>query len=147
MIQRIQSIFLLLASLAFFSLFSNPMSFATSEVSNANELSPTSTLADGVFNIQDNIGLIILTVLGGVLALGAIFLFKNRPLQMKISNLTILTGLSTIGFLGFLISKETTTFEMGFGLAAPILAILFSALATMFIKKDDKIVKSMDRLR
>ncbi len=146
MIQRIQSIFLLLASLAFFSLFSNPMSFATSEAT-VNATNTSSVLADGIFNIQDNIGLIILTVLGGVLALIAIFLFNNRSLQMKISNFSILVALSTVGFLGFLISKETTTFEMGFGLAAPILAIIFSALATRFIKKDDKVVKSMDRLR
>ena len=122
------------------------MSFATSDVA-SQKINPASTLADGVFNIQDNIGLIILVVLGGILTLGAIFLFKNRSLQIKISNLAILAGLSTIGFLGFLISQETTTFQMGFGLAAPVLAIIFSALATMFIKKDDKIVKSMDRLR
>jgi len=143
MIQRIQSIFLLFASLAFFSLFSNLMSFATSEP----VASATSVLSDGIFNIHDNTGLIFLTVLGGVLALLAIFLFNNRSLQMKISNFTILAGLSTVGFLGFLISKETSTFEIGFGLAAPILAIVFSALATRFIKKDDKVVKSMDRLR
>lgn len=146
MIQRIQSIFLLLASGSFFSLFSNPMSFATSEAT-TNATNTASVLADGIFNIQDDMGLIILTVLGGILTLGAIFLFKNRSLQMKISNLSILVALGTVGFLGFLISKETTTFEMGFGIAAPILAIVFSALATLFIKKDDKIVKSMDRLR
>jgi len=37
--------------------------------------------------------------------------------------------------------------ENYFGLAMPFLAILFAALANRFISKDNKIVKSMDRLR
>jgi len=32
-------------------------------------------------------------------------------------------------------------------LAAPILALVFTALANRFINKDEKLVKSMDRLR
>ena len=76
MIQRIQSVFLLLASISFFLLFA--LDFLTSKEPVAE------LMGDKVFDIQDNIGLTIITALGGIVAFANIFLFNNRKLQVKL---------------------------------------------------------------
>lgn len=144
MIQRIQSIFLFLASASFWGLFGLP--FAKSEASMAG------IFQDQLYNIFDNPILIALTALGGVLALIAIFLFKNRPLQRKLG-----FGIITMGILLIVVSlvlvlqdgqsDAIAAINEQFGLALPIMGIVFAAFANRYIKKDDKLVKSMDRLR
>ena len=74
MIQRIQTIFLLLASGASLGLFGLP--FASGSDTAQNEL-----LADGAFALNDHIGLMAAFAVAGALTLAAIFLFKNRGLQ------------------------------------------------------------------
>jgi hypothetical protein len=151
MIQRIQSIFLLLASGSAFSLFLDPMSLF--EVDNTEGLAASAPLADGIFNIQDHIILIVAVVLSGLLAFGAIFLFKNRTQQMTLSRVSIALGVVIMVLAGGLFYADykaltgATNIEGGFGLLAPILTIIFSVLALRFIGKDEKLVKSMDRLR
>lgn len=145
MIQRIQSIFLFLSSVGFLSLFKLP--FATSDKSIPN------LLGDMVYNVQDHIILIILSILGGVLALAAIFLYKNRDLQLKLSNFTIICSVLLPLVAILLIYNEGTAtnpsanIEDGLGIYASLASLVFAILASRFIKKDDQLVKSMDRLR
>lgn len=144
MIQRIQSLFLLLSSAAFWTEFALP--FATTDVASPGVLS------DLVYNIHDSPVLIGLTVIGGLVTLGAIFLFNNRPLQKRLSYLGIVMAilLPLVAFL--LIYNERTgdalgTINDGLGIYPPIVALVFAILAGRAIGKDDKLVKSMDRLR
>lgn len=145
MIQRIQSIFLLLAGIAFFSLFVFP--FATSTVAIPH------IFDDMVYDITDNMLLIILTVLGGAISLVAIFLYNNRSVQVKLSNLVMVLSILLIILALLLVLNEGTTdrgadtITESAGIGMPILSLIFSALASRFIKKDDHTVKSMDRLR
>lgn len=144
MIQRIQSLFLLLASGAFWTEFALP--FATSDAASPGVLS------DMVYNIHDSPVLLALTVIGGLATLGAIFLFNNRPLQKRLSYLGVVMAilLPLVAFL--LIYNERTgdalgAINDGLGIYPPILALIFAILAGRAIGKDDKLVKSMDRLR
>jgi Domain of unknown function (DUF4293) len=145
MIQRIQSIFLFLSSLSFFGLFKAP--FATSSEAIPNLLS------DMIYNIQDNPILLGLTILGGIVGLGAIFLYNNRSLQLKITNLSIIVSilLPLVAFL--LVYNERTATDKanliddGIGLYLPFVSLILSVLAARYIKKDEAIVQSMDRLR
>lgn len=144
MIQRIQSLFLLLSSVAFWTEFAVP--FATTEVASPG------VLDDMVYNIHDSPVLLALTVIGGLVTLSAIFLFNNRPLQKRLSYLGIVmaTLLPLVAFL--LIYNERTGDALGavndgLGIYPPIVAIIFALLAGRAIGKDDKLVKSMDRLR
>lgn len=143
MIQRIQTIFLLLTAAAFFSLFA--LDFASSNVAT------TGFLADKAFDIQDHIALTALAALGGALALVAILLFKNRSLQTRFGYLVILLSLALPIVAALLFREEWTAnaakVTLGIGLAAPLLALIFTILANRFINKDEKLVKSMDRLR
>jgi hypothetical protein len=144
MIQRIQSILLLLAAGASFGLFGLP--FATGA---SAEQSPL--LSDGVFNLNDHIGLLIAFAGAGALALIAILLFKNRPLQMKIALVSLLFILAGIGFSAYLLftqaSEVMSSLQLGIGAFLPILGIILIVLANRYIKKDEKLVRSMDRLR
>ena len=159
MIQRIQSIFLLLASGAVGSLFAPLM--ALGKVIHGTTDDASSPLADGVFTITDNAVLIGLTAAAAVGLGVAIFLFRNRKWQIRLSQIgnVLSGGLLAYGY--FLFQKAAATLKMvdidanhaasevgyGFGVVAPILAIILSLIAIRFIKKDEAIVRSADRLR
>lgn len=143
MIQRIQSIFLLLASLFFFGEFAFPFF----------KSSPTSSgfFSDSVFNIQDHPILLGLTIAGGLLCLITIFLFNNRSIQQKLVILSIVLaiGLPIVAiFLGMADTPGLLQSSSVFiGTFLPIGAVIALFLSLRGIKKDDNIVKSMDRLR
>ncbi len=145
MIQRIQSIFLLLAGLALFSLFVLP--FATSTVAIPH------IFDDMVYDISDNPILLVLTILGGAISLIAIFLYNNRSVQIKLSNVVIVLSILLIVLAVILVFNEGTTdkgaetISENVGIGMPFISLIFSALASKFIRKDDNTVRSMDRLR
>ena len=144
MIQRIQSIFLLLASAASFSLFKLP--FASSVKSDV-----TPFLSDGTFNIMDHPGFIGLFSLGGLLLFIAIFLFNNRKRQMGVAlfgSVLILLGLILIPVLLFMEGQSVIDMlSVQAGMFIPAVAVILGLLARRAIRKDEKLVQSMDRLR
>ncbi len=136
MIQRIQSLWLLLAAACAFAGFK--FSFYTG-----------TKLNDILFH-ELNAGSSFLLMAGsmavGGLALVTIFLFKNRTLQLRLCVLGILLE----AILLFLYYRETTTFTKGtFSLTAVLQMIILLAfvLAARGINKDSKMVKDSDRLR
>lgn len=144
MIQRIQTIFLLLASAASFSLFKLP--FAS-----AGKTEMASFLSDGIFNMMDHPGFIGLFSVGGFLLLVAIFLFNNRKQQMRLTmfaTILVLLGLILIPVLLFQAGRPVIDMlQVKAGMFLPAIAVFFGLLARRAIKKDEKLVKSMDRLR
>ncbi len=152
--QRIQTVFLLLAALASGLLFLPVMSFFT--VTGTQELvqqSDVAMLADGVLNIKDHISFQILAIVAALASLVAVFMFSNRPLQMALSRLTLVVSIlilvlcSIFFYMDYQLIKADSLVSGEFGLLSPILGIVFSILALRFIKKDDHLVKSSDRLR
>lgn len=143
MIQRIQSIYLLIASLGFFGQFFTD--FATSAASIPG------MFADKIYEIQDHPVLLGLTVFGGVLALATIFLFNNRPLQKKLSIFTLICAIILpVTALMLLLTEGTeATSEISetLGTFIPVVSVICAYLAYRGINKDDKLVRSMDRLR
>jgi Domain of unknown function (DUF4293) len=145
MIQRIQSIFLLLSGIAFFSLFMVP--FATSEV-----VIPQ-IFNDMVYNIQDSPILLALCILGGLISIGAIFLFNNRPLQLKMSYIATVFSILLPLVAILLVFNEGTSgahadkIDDKLGIYLPFISLIFSILAGRYIHKDENTVRSMDRLR
>ncbi len=145
MIQRIQSIFLLLSGLGFASQFVTDLATSTSPIPNL--------MADNVYEVQDSPILLGITILGIVVSIAAIFLFRNRPLQQKLSIFSLILGifLPLVAFL--LIYNERTVkpdlamIQDQAGLYLMIIPVICGFLAYKYIGKDDKLVKSMDRLR
>lgn len=105
-----------------------------------------------MLTVKDNIGMIGLAGLGILLALGSIFLFKNRPLQGQLSSLGMYLGFMSLALAGFgmwrnLGKVPDCQYSFDAGWAMPVLSIVFQFLAVRGIRNDEKIVKSMDRLR
>lgn len=146
MIQRIQTIFLLLAAGGMGSLLALPFARTGSAVA----ASPL--FSDAAFGITDHPALMALFLGAGALALIAIFQYKNRPLQTR---LTIFSFIATfIGLiLGALILMQDaivvtdSQIDDSFGLYATGLSLVSNLLALRFIRKDESLVRSMDRLR
>jgi peptidoglycan/LPS O-acetylase OafA/YrhL len=146
MLQRIQSIYLLLAAVAAFALF------ALAFVNVSGGIAEIIAFQDGDFDINDNIILTIMTIVCGAMALINIFLFNNRKLQMNISKLVMLLNLTLAGLAAFFLYQTMNGVSVEIvpngGFAMPVLAILFTFLANRNINKDEKLVKSAyNRLR
>ncbi len=145
MIQRIQSIFFLLAGLAAAALLKVPFAVSDKPV--------PQLLSDQVYNVQDHVILIVLTIISAVIAVAAIFMYQNRELQMRLGYLVIVASILLLLVAFLLIYNEGTlnvpdsNIQDQFGLFLPFITILFSALAIRFVKKDEGLVRSMDRLR
>ncbi|GAA3653452.1 DUF4293 domain-containing protein [Flavivirga jejuensis] len=79
-----------------------------------------------------------------------IFRYKNRKSQFMLGRLNIILNFILLGFFVYQslnISGETAVSEKGIGMLLPIVSIVFLALANKAIKKDEDLVKSVDRLR
>jgi ABC-type Fe3+-siderophore transport system permease subunit len=136
MIQRIQSLWLLLAAACAFAGFK--FSFYSGNKLNdplLHELNAGSSLL-----------LMVATIAVGALAFINIFLYKKRTLQFRLC----LLGILLEGVLIFLYYRETSAFIQGnYALTAIFHGIIMLAfvLAARSINKDDKMVKDSDRLR
>jgi hypothetical protein len=140
MIQRIQTIWLLLISACAFASLKLP--FYSGNIITENIPATEYHKLSGT----ESIPLIILTTSVGVLALITIFLYKNRKLQMRLCITGMLIELTVL----FLYYREFAKYSQGtFALTSvvQILIPLFFLFAFRGIYKDNKIVQESDRLR
>lgn len=138
MIQRQQSLWLLLAAVASFLSFKFP--FYTGNILE-NNLSRFEELEGG-----SNFFLLVLTGLSILISLIAIFLYKDRKTQFKLTIVGILMAIVLL----VLYFTQIKKFSSGnFALTAVFaFAILVGYLmAARGIWKDEKLVKSLDKLR
>lgn len=95
--------------------------------------------------------LTLLLVLIPVISFTAIFLFKNRKLQMKFTFGLIILVIMLVGALAFYAARVVSNFSCkivpGILLILPVFMVAASILAYRAIRKDEKIVKSYDRMR
>ncbi|EGJ71192.1 hypothetical protein Bcop_0985 [Bacteroides coprosuis DSM 18011] len=150
MIQRIQSVYLLLVTVILAVSAFLPLGyFSTDEGMSDAVFKPLGlALEDGTYSTW---ALFSLLMLGAVLALITIFLFKNRPMQIRIS---IFNSILIIGYcaaLIYFIFKLQNTFDIKFfmkwTICLPIVALILNYLAIRGIGKDEVLVRSYDRIR
>ncbi|MDY0780282.1 DUF4293 domain-containing protein [Tenacibaculum sp. IB213877] len=143
MIQRIQSIYFLLAGI-----ISGGVSLLVSLWTNSKG---SVFITDLFFGSSITEKLIpILFFCSALLSVVTIFLFKNRKLQFVMGRINILINLLLLGVLIYLsqtLSGEALVSEKGIGMFIPSIIILLLFLANKAIKKDEDLVKSVDRLR
>lgn len=138
MLQRIQSIWLLLAAACAFLSFQFPFYTGTNA-----ELIPSAVL-DG----KTTIPIILATSAVGIIALICIFLYKNRKLQLRLTVLCIALEALSI----FLYYSQVKTFTAGtYALTALLQGciVFFLFLAARGINHDEKIIRESNsgRLR
>ena len=134
MIQRIQSLWLLLAAVAMFLVIKLPFAIGQNAMGQTTDITVDGSLA----------------ILLGVGALVIIFLFKKRSNQRRLIWLAILTSLLFIVLMYFQVegvktNGQTTHFRAG--AICPIIYIIFMIMAYSGIRRDEKLIKSVDRLR
>jgi hypothetical protein len=97
--------------------------------------------------------IIVIVSVSTILTVVALFYFKNRQMQIKINNFNVFVTILFIGTIYLLIPHmiegflHTATPHWQFGLIFPLFSMLFLIIANVFIKKDEKLVKSAERLR
>lgn len=146
MIQRIQSLYLLLAAAAgaatwFFDIWK-------------------ATLSDNVvsyFNVQSSYLVFVLYMVIVMLALVCIFLFKKRKVQFRLTVLNIFLSIGAIALPYFKVEEFKASLQAAGKTIStnsylpaaflPVLILVFLFLAARGIYKDERLIKSLDRLR
>ncbi|KAA8486708.1 uncharacterized protein DUF2645 [Arcticibacter tournemirensis] len=155
MLQRIQTLWLFLSTTMIFALFLFPFLQILSANGTAKAIKVTGVyenIGGQVVQSDGFIGLTIATVLLGLLPFVVIFFYADRKKQIKLCYLTIVL---IIGFSFWLAQTAKgiigdMTIELqnyGIGVILPCLAIFFIVLALRGIRRDEKLIKSADRLR
>lgn len=136
MIQRIQTVYLVIVGIiaGVLPFFLNLWSDAQGQEIYAN----------------DQIFISLVFYVSAVMAVWAMLLYSNRKNQFVINRANILLNLFLLGFFVYRslnLSGGTQVSEKGIGMLIPVFSIVFLVLANRAIKKDEDLVKSVDRLR
>ena len=136
MIQRIQTLWLLLASICAFASIKLPFYYGSLEVPG-----PTITITP-----YDNFMLLVFVIATALMGLVTIFLFSNRSLQIKMCIVGLVLSLANLMHY-FLYMKNFKTGGLSLYSILSFLVPVFFILAIRSIYKDQKLLKSLDRLR
>lgn len=129
MLQRIQTIWTLLAVLAAVFLFITGQDVV---------------ISDSIPLL--NMGCIILVIIGAL----SIFSFKNRKRQILLNTISIIINVLLIGVLVYWLLNLSGGIhfpEKGIEPIFPLIAVICLLIANIYIRKDERLVKSVDRLR
>ncbi len=155
MIQRIQTLYLFLALVMMVLLLVFPIAELMGEdnqlfqfrISGIYEQSGTGS---ALYMLSWPLLILMLIIL--FIYLAAIFLFKRRRLQMRlcIYNILLLAGMT--GLMYYYLSftfKETVAEEYSYKLpfVIPLIAIIITYLAFRAIRRDEILIRSIDRIR
>ncbi len=144
MIQRIQSLFLILNDVIFVVLFFVP--FMVIFDNKGEQFGRRFTLADYVPAL---IGEIVIVVIAGF----ALVLFKDRKKQMKVCMIGMVisvlyaVGLAAIPFILNGDKSSFSTYQTASGTYIACAHFVLFLLARIFIKRDEDLVQSVDRIR
>jgi len=85
-----------------------------------------------------------------VLTIISILNFKKRQLQFVLNRLSIILNFVLLGifvYRSLILAGETLISEKGIRVLLPVISVVFLVLANKAIKRDEDLVKSVDRLR
>jgi len=157
MIQRIQTLYLSLAIVALILLFFFPMASFLSDleylkfyVTGVKNMVP-----DGVVPVSFTytLPMVIAVIAIAALAGTSIALYRNRTKQIQMTNIAVMLNILFILAVLFIyipLVKKRTGIEPDttmIGIYLPVISLMFLVLANRAIKRDDKLVRSIDRLR
>ncbi|RZK24269.1 MAG: DUF4293 family protein [Hymenobacter sp.] len=158
MIQRIQSVFLLLLALSMLSLLALPLWHKVDGLTHQElTLTAFNFSAVGMAPPQPKAPVFLIAVAAlavAAVAVREIFLFRNRFGQLKLGMVNLLLLVITFGLQFYFANnvgeaalnpKLEGQFQPAFYL--PTLGLLLNLLANRFIRRDEQLVRSADRLR
>jgi len=163
MIQRVQSIFLFITALAMFLVIFLPVWIETvpqGEIpSNSTEYALLTALEltyqknGEVVKSKNTFYIALLAFVASALAIGSLFSFKDRMRQIKLNLANTLVMAAVLIITTYILYDAENAFmpatqgqwRLGFFLIP--LAMFCNSIANRFIRKDEKMVRSADRLR
>jgi glucan phosphoethanolaminetransferase (alkaline phosphatase superfamily) len=155
MIQRIQSIYLLLTSVLpvlflkgnFLKFLNNDGSEMIMNFKGTWQLTGTENLS----LLQRQIPFSAVIVLISVVSVIALFLYRNRKLQVIFANVIIFLSIVLVALIAWyafsVAGKFDATLLPGIKMVIPLMILIFAILAQRGIKHDENLVRSYDRLR
>lgn len=149
MIQRIQTVYLLVVAILMVVMMSLPVGSFVAPDYTATVFNNLSLVApDGTADYAPWAMFAILMV-SAVVTLGTIFLYKKRMLQIR---LTIFNIILLLGYYGTLVTfvfmlKGENSFTPSWTVILPLISIILDWLAIRAIGKDEMLVKAYERLR
>ena len=152
MIQRIQTVYLLIASLLLGFMVQQPIASFIIDDKVYNLMSykfvAESDAKDVIFY---NYPLMVLIVVASLLAFITIFFFKKRRLQMRLTifNILITIGIYPMIYYYYLqaLAIKKLDFVFNYPVLFPLFAIIFLLLAFMGIRRDELVIQSLNRIR
>jgi len=136
MLQRIQTIYMIISATLLGALY---------------VWFPNIVSEEGLVVIHNDEPIMLGLIFGSILvSFISIFTYKKRKLQFVINRLNIILNFFLLGvfvYRSLTLSGETLVSEKGIGVFLPIISIVFLVMANKAIKKDEDLVKSVDRLR
>lgn len=160
MIQRIQTIFLLFVGLAMLVFLFAPI-WQKQEINSGASYTQTAFYLEKVPSADQGVSnefmpYLIPGILGLVatcIAFITIGIYKKRMRQIMLCTLNALLIGTAMGLSAYWATQAENNLLPGvqgtynYGLFLPAVALIFNSLAARFIRKDEKLVRSMDRLR
>ncbi|HLR76617.1 MAG TPA: DUF4293 domain-containing protein [Balneolaceae bacterium] len=135
MIQRIQSVYLLLAAILNVAIFFNSL-YGQAQADPA---------------LWVGLGFTIALILAAVTSIISIFLYQNRDMQIKLTSVSAIFQVISLGWgVGIFISLGgfgTFLWDEGLGVLFLLIAVIAVFMARKKIRDDRELVKSMDRIR
>jgi hypothetical protein len=148
MIQRIQSIYLLLASALFGGSYYLP--FAHANVTPTPNTAATNAFADSILGLPDSQLGQGCVIVAAIFCLIAIFRYHHRLRQISTIGIAFLGGIIGAGAMVYAYITDGSSVggaTPDFGGLLILVALLCCVLAIRAVRKDEHLVKSMDRLR
>ena len=157
MLQRIQTLFLMLAVAALAASFVFPIATiaAGSETASYTNYG-LSVVNDGKVTIIESGFIYIVAGAAMLFLLFALTQYRKRKLQVSICRISYIIILAQLAMCFFMPDQAAANIKFagkvevsayGFGFYAPIIALVFTFLAERFIRRDEALVRSADRLR
>ncbi len=147
MIQRIQTVYILVSALLIASL----MKLTFAELSVNNEL--FTFVAKGIYNGKDLIfngmAIFIFIPIIALLHFIVIFLYKKRILQIRILVFSMVLLLGLVGLFFYFTYAGFDGAKVAFKIpvAFPLVAVILDYLAIRAIGKDEALIRSLNRIR
>ncbi|MBM6881703.1 DUF4293 domain-containing protein [Bacteroides caecigallinarum] len=149
MIQRIQSVYLLIVAILSVIVISSSLGSFIGADNSITEFTNLSLVAQDGTEDYRPWALFAIQMISAIISLITIFLYKKRMLQIR---LTLFNIILTIGyyvaFVTFIFMlKGDATFVPSWIVCLPFIAIVLDWLAIRAIGKDEMLVKAYERLR
>ena len=152
MIQRIQTVFLLGTVVSLVIMIFLPLAEILTNEGIYYTAYSSGIEKEGGEVVYPTLPVLILVVVIAVMSLINIFLFRNRKLQIRLSVYGIILSFGIIGLLYYyrvVLFREidVDSYWLKLPLILPLAAIIFTYLAFRGIRKDEILIRSIDKLR